>query len=188
MKPQQGKVSSAVLFVVVVVVIGGLLGGLGYWYGKEHSSKNTQNSAQIPKQNLDSTAKKADTTNAETATASSQCSSSTDPSTFYSKLIGLEFCYPKEWGEAVIGTVPASASNAGSAYEVTFTENQKVTVASATSDYVNTIGRGGRCADPASTQPDFSGFSTSWKIDGALGDIQSASRDTSKKDGVYNSR
>ena len=183
MRHQQGKVSSALLFVTVVIVIGALLGGAGYLYGKKNSGKNTQNATRSDKKVTDSQAKSPD--NADVVKT---CASSVDPRTFSSKLIGLEFCYPKEWGEAVIGNVPASASSSGSAYEITFTKNSKVTVASATSDYVNTIGRGGRCADPVTKEPDFSSFSTAWKVEGALGDVQSATRDTIKKDGVYHAR
>lgn len=185
MRKQEGKVSSALLFVVVVVIVGGLLGGAGYWYGKKNSGKSTQNATQSDKKVANADSKSG---NAQQTDTAKPCASSVDAKTFSSKLIGLEFCYPKEWGEATIGNVPASASNAGSAYEITFTKNSRVTVASATGEYVNTIGRGGRCADPVTSEPDFSGFSTAWKVEGALGDIQSASRDTIKKDGVYHAR
>lgn len=188
MRSQKGKVSSAVVFIVVAVVLASALGGVGYWYGKKGSKKAEQKTTTSSAQDVVADASKPTTNTPPPATKSESatvCASSTSPATFYSKLIGLEFCYPKEWGEATVGNVPASASAVGSAYEITFSKNSKVTVASATSDYVNTIGRGGRCADPVTKMPDFSSYSSSWKINGDMGVDQYALRYTIKKDDVY---
>lgn len=186
MKTQQGKVSSAVAFVLAVLVIGGLVGGAGYWYGHRNAKVNSDRGATQPL--AQDAAVKKDTSKASSTDDTKNptaCVSSTDPKTYSNKLIGLEFCYPKEWGEAVIGEPVASKSDQGSGYEIHFSAKDGAAVSSVTTDYINTIGRDGRCEDPTSSPPNFTQYSNTWIKDAADSELTAAARYPIKKDGVY---
>lgn len=180
MSKQLGRVSTGIVAVISVLAVGLALGGLGYWYGVRDKDTVSETTSSIV--SSDDAAPEAAKTKDE---ASIYCPSSPGAKTFFNELIGLEFCYPASWGIATLGNVPASASVNGSSYEITFSDNPSVTVASATNDYVNTVGRGGRCADPQTAPPDFAKYKEAWVVDGDAGDIQSATRYHVKKDGVY---
>ncbi len=172
---------------VVLCIAIGVAGG--YWFGMRGTSSEkpvTQATNEQKKSTLESSpTPSVSPTPSANAVTYGTCGSSPEAKTFYDKVIGLQFCYPKEWGEATVGTVPASASDAGGAYEITFSAKSGLTVASATVDWKNTIGRDGRCADPMSAPIDFSGYAESWKTEGEGMALTSASRYVNKVDGRW---
>jgi len=178
MSVQSGKVSKGLLATLLVLTIGVLLGGVGYWLGAKDKS-STSESAETEK-SLASDA--VDETIPAPADTEAYCN--TTKTLYTNDLIGLEFCYPSSWGTASINSPQASASVAGSGYEISFA-SYGVVVSSITSDYQNTVGRDGRCEDPENTSPNFSLYSKSWVKDSSDGELSAAVRYPIKKDGVY---
>ncbi len=181
MNTQSRKVSSGVLVLLLVVLAGSMIGAIGYWYGTRESA--TKSVMREPDTRPE---KKADDSNPSSLDPSGYIPCpSIDEYILYQDQTGLEFCYPISWGIAGGGNVPESQSIEGAAYEVTFPGNDEVTISSATVDYINTIGRDGRCEDPENTPPNFGLYSTNWVKDSADSELTAAVRYPLKKDGVY---
>lgn len=179
----------AVIIILVIILIGV---GLFFLFKKSPASTQQNESNTTPNTNQDNSKQDVSTDNATktpaeaakptaTTAIAANCPSSAGAKTFYNKIIGLEFCYPKEWGEATVGTVEASASTAGGAYEITFSSKDGLSIASATSDWQNTVARDGRCADPITGEgqkgsPQFATYQPDWKLEGSGMDVSSALR------------
>ncbi len=186
-----------------ITVVAIALGGVGYMFGKNIKDNEAKDPAINGIAVTDETKIASDKATADAlklnesttingqnisksqATDYGTCPSSPVAKTFYNKIIGLEFCYPSEWGEATIGSVPASASAAGGAYEITFAGKAGLTIASATADWQNTIARDGRCADPQQGGPQFDTYIPEWKVEKSEAEVFSALRVHIKKEPHY---
>jgi len=182
MLAQSGKISKGLLAAILVVIVGTILGGTGYWLSTKDSteaSETIKKSSSAETETTDTASTLPDSASTEEA---AYCSAS--QTQYTNELIGLEFCYPTSWGTATINAPQASASVAGSGYEISFAD-YSVVVSSITSDYQNTVGRDGRCEDPEKTAPNFSLYSNSWVKDSADSELSAAVRYPVKKDDVY---
>jgi hypothetical protein len=180
MDTQTGKISKGLLAAILVVVIGALIGGIGYWL----STKDSTDASDTIEKASSTEVEDDKTSSPESATADETPYCSTGLTQYVNELIGLEFCYPTSWGMASISAPQASESLAGSGYEISFAD-YSVVVSSITSDYQNTVGRDGRCEDPENTPPNFSLYSNSWVKDSADSELSAAVRYPVKKDDIY---
>jgi hypothetical protein len=174
-----------IIIVLILVVVAAAIGGFVVLSNRVDDKKEV--TVKDEPQASTSSEEKKDTSDATVADAYGTCPSSPGATTFYNKIIGLEFCYPSSWGEATVGSVEASSSDNGQAYEISFSTKAGLTVAAATSDWRNTTARDGRCADPDPTQsaPQFSTYREDWLVEGAGAGIASALRVHIKKEPRY---
>ena len=174
-----------VIIVLILVVAAITIGGLLVLGNRSDNKKDT--TVKKEAQTSVASEEKKDTNDTPVTEVYGTCPSSPGAKTFYDKLIGLEFCYPSSWGETSIGSVEASSSDNGQAYELSFSAKAGLTVAAATSDWRNTTARDGRCADPDPTQsaPQFSTYREDWLVEGAGAGIASALRVHIKKEPRY---
>lgn len=180
--PDKPKNNKKLLVLIVSLLALLLIGGGAYWLGTKNSKKDTKatNTTTAANEQTKNTTEPS-VTDAKTAPetpkkADATCPSSPGAKTFYNKVIGLQFCYPKEWGEATVGNVEASDSVSGGAYEIRFATKDGLSITSATSDWKNTVARDGRCADPQQEAPQFSTYQPEWKTEGSGMALTSALR------------
>lgn len=177
---QTGKVGKGVLITIAVIIVSLLLGLLGYWLATKDDATTDSSLSSTSTETTDETP-----TDDALATDTDEAYCTGDDMQLYTnELIGLEFCYPAIWGTTAMSAPQASESDNGSGYEIAFSAYDTV-VSSITSDYQNTIGRGGRCEDPTNTAPDFSTYREAWVEDSSDPDLALASRYHIKKDGAY---
>jgi hypothetical protein len=177
---QSGKVGKGVLITIAVIIVSLLLGLLGYWLAtKDDVTKELTTSSATTETTEATPADDAVTTETKEAYCAGD-----DKQLYTNELIGLEFCYPALWGTTAMSAPQGSESVNGSGYEIAFSAYDTI-VSSITSDYQNTIGRGGRCEDPTNIAPDFTTYREAWVQDSSDPDLALASRYHIKKDGAY---